>query len=81
MDGSPLKLLKFTYLLLKIMVLEQLMFMFPKYMAANLITFKPVKNLYFSIGNSIIYSQNFRRCVYHSVLVLQITGSILFYFG
>ncbi|MBK8414406.1 MAG: hypothetical protein IPL22_07770 [Bacteroidetes bacterium] len=31
----------------------------PKYMAANFITVKPVKNLHFSIGNSIIYSQDF----------------------
>jgi len=30
----------------------------PKYIAANLITIKPVKNLHFSLGNSIIYSQN-----------------------
>lgn len=30
----------------------------PKYMAANFLTVKPVKHLHFSIGNSIIYSQN-----------------------
>ncbi|HMT29430.1 MAG TPA: hypothetical protein PKD91_09145 [Bacteroidia bacterium] len=29
----------------------------PKYIAANMITVKPVKNLYISLGNSIIYSQ------------------------
>jgi len=30
--------------------------MFDKYLAANLFTFKPFKNFYFSAGNSIIYS-------------------------
>jgi hypothetical protein len=30
----------------------------PKYIAANFITVRPVKNLYFSIGNSIIYSRS-----------------------
>jgi len=30
----------------------------PKYIAANFITIKPIKNLHFSLGNSIIYSQN-----------------------
>lgn len=32
--------------------------MFDKYLAANLFTFKPFKNLYISLGNSIIYSAN-----------------------
>lgn len=31
----------------------------PKYMAANFITVKPIRNLHFSIGNSIIYSHHF----------------------
>ncbi|MBL0342211.1 MAG: hypothetical protein IPP71_15655 [Bacteroidetes bacterium] len=30
----------------------------PKFVAANFITFKPVKNLHLSIGNSIVYSQS-----------------------
>jgi len=29
----------------------------PKYMAANFITVKPIRNLYFSVGNSIVYSR------------------------
>ncbi|MDQ3050629.1 MAG: hypothetical protein M3Q95_07055 [Bacteroidota bacterium] len=29
----------------------------PKYMAANFITVKPVRNLFFSVGNSIVYSR------------------------
>ncbi len=30
----------------------------PKYMAANFITVRPVRNLYFSVGNSIVYSRS-----------------------
>lgn len=33
---------------------------YPKFMAANMYTFKPLKNFNFSIGNSIIYSDEFQ---------------------
>ncbi len=33
---------------------------YPKFIAANLYTFKPFKKLYFSIGNSIVYSDEFQ---------------------
>jgi hypothetical protein len=37
---------------------------FPKYMAANMFTFKPFKRLHFSLGNSIIYSDNSIQAAY-----------------
>ncbi len=37
---------------------------FPKYMAANMFTFKPLKRLYLSIGNSIIYSEKNVQPIY-----------------
>jgi Capsule assembly protein Wzi len=33
---------------------------FPKYIAANMYTFKPFKKLYVSVGNSIVYSDEFQ---------------------
>jgi hypothetical protein len=40
----------------------------PKFMASNLFTFKPIKNLHFSIGNSIVYSQNINGAYFIPVL-------------
>jgi len=36
----------------------------PKYMAANMLTFMPVRNLHFSIGNAIIYSGRTPEAIY-----------------
>jgi len=33
---------------------------FPKFIAANMYTFKPFKKLYFSLGNSVVYSDEFQ---------------------
>jgi len=37
---------------------------FPKFLAANMFTFKPFKSLYFSMGNSIVYSDKYVQPVY-----------------
>lgn len=37
---------------------------YPKYMAANMFTFKPVKQLSFSFGNSIVYAENNLQAAY-----------------
>ncbi|MDX2173169.1 MAG: hypothetical protein SFY56_08620 [Bacteroidota bacterium] len=37
---------------------------YPKFLAANLFTFKPIKQLYFSIGNSIVYSDKYVQPIY-----------------
>ncbi|MFO0322868.1 MAG: hypothetical protein ACK504_10620 [Bacteroidota bacterium] len=37
---------------------------FPKYLAANLFTFKPIKRLHISIGNSIVYSDKYIQPIY-----------------
>lgn len=37
---------------------------YPKFLAANLFTLKPVKGLYFSFGNSIVYSDKYIQPIY-----------------
>jgi hypothetical protein len=37
---------------------------YPKFLAANMFTFKPIKNTYISFGNSIIYSDKYIQPVY-----------------
>ncbi|MBI3518194.1 MAG: hypothetical protein HY062_02395 [Bacteroidetes bacterium] len=37
---------------------------FPKFMAANMFTFKPLKRLHISIGNSIVYSDKYVQPIY-----------------